>query len=271
MKRRPWILVVLAVVHVCAPAGNLLMNAAWAHIPFWRYIEIFFQPWNLERQWPHLVIPVLAGIAIYLCRSWSFWVYLLCMCVLFTLSYFGYKERAGSVSLAWLITVYVANIAVVGYFLLPAVRAVYMDPRLRWWQTKPRYKADIQARCRDLAAPEFSAGHVVNFSEGGLFLKSDWHPADHSTIQVLFDFQGEAYEFTGEVIHHQQRLQQGFGVKFIESAASRSRAKKVTAELGAMGLLIKDRSPAGDEHFLNWLKRLMKTGKGFFPEHSKKS
>jgi hypothetical protein len=271
MKRRPWILVVLAVVHILAPIGNLLINAYWAHMSFWHYIHLFFQPANFERQWVHIIVPMVAGVAIYLCRFWSFWVYLFCMCLLFTFSYFGYLERAGSVSLVGLIVVYVANIVVVGYFLVPAVRVVYMDPRLRWWQTKPRYRADIKARFRDIAGADLIWGTVSNFSEGGLFIKADTMPVDRSMIQVLFDYGGDSYEFSGEVILHKQRATQGFGVKFLDHPMMRQRAKRVADELDAQGFLIKDRERSSDDDFMHWLRRLLKTGKGIFPEQTKKS
>lgn len=271
MKRRPWILVVLAIVHILAPIGNLLINAYWARIPFWRYIQIFFQPANFERQWVHIIVPMVAGIAIYLCRFWSFWVYLFCMCLLFTFSYFGYVERSGSVSLVGLITVYVANIVVVGYFLVPAVRVVYMDPRLRWWETKPRYRADIKARFRNIDGADLTWGTVSNFSEGGLFLKSESVPADRSIIQVLFDYAEDSFEFSGEVILHKQRVSQGFGVKFVDHPLIKQRAKKVTEELDKQGMLIQDRQRNSEDNFTHWLKRLVKTGKGIFPEQSKRS
>lgn len=272
MRKRPWILVVLAAVHIIAPLGNLVLNAHWARLPVLYYVQLFFQPVNFEKQWIHVVIPILAGIAIYLCRRWSFWFYILCMLTLFVASYFGYEQRAGSVSLLGLALVFLINIALVGYFLIPAVRVVYMDPRLRWWQIKPRYRADISAKFKVVDSEDkLEPGHVINFSQGGLFMKSHYLPPDSSVIQIQFHFDNADYEFRGSVIHHQRRESMGFGVQFLEDGHAKLSAKQVTQVLHEQGLLMVDRQSGADDEFKVWLKRLIKTGKGFFPEFTKKS
>jgi hypothetical protein len=272
MRKRPWILVVLALVHIVAPIGNLIINAHWARVPFFHYVHLFFQPANFAKQWIHVVIPILAGIAIYLCRRWSFWFYLLCMCTLFVASYLGYQQRVGSVSLLGLISVFVINIVLVGYFLVPAVRQVYLDPRLRWWQTKPRYRADIPAQFSEIEGEAtLEPGQVINFSEGGLFIKARHLPDDHSVIRVQFHYDNADYEFKGTVIHHQHRKAMGFGVQFLEDGEEKSAAKQVTHSLHANGLLMVDRQYSADDDFTVWLKRLVKTGKGLLPEFTKKS
>jgi hypothetical protein len=262
--------VVLALAHIVAPLGNLLVNAIWARIPFVHYIYLFFQPINFSRQWPHLVIPILAGLAIYLCRKWSFWFYLLCMLSLFVASFIGYEQRRGAVSLIGLFLIYLINVGVVAYFLIPTVRRVYMDPRLRWWQTKPRYRADIPARFRDVGdAEDFLLGQINNFSEGGMFMSSPTIPGDQKLIEIQFSYNETAYTCRGQVIHHRHR--EGFGVRFLKDDTSTSQAaREITRSLKERGNLMQTPSFLEDS-FMFWLKKVARTRKGLLPEYVKKT
>ena len=167
MKHRPYILILLSAFHCLAPIGNWYLNAMWAQMSFFEYVSVFFQPQNISRQWPHLVLPIIAGIAIYACKKWSFFVYLLCMLGLLLASYFGYSERAGTITMLPIILAYSLNLIIVTYFLVPAVRKVYFDPRLRWWETLPRYSCNILANVND-QGKEFT-GQISNFSEAAFF------------------------------------------------------------------------------------------------------
>lgn len=268
MKRRPWILVILAVLHFLSPLGNFYLNATWARIPFFEYISHFLQPQNLSRQWPHLVLPIVAGLAIYACKKWSFFVYLLSMLGLLIVTYFGYIERASSLSVFSIVIVFSLNIFIVTYFLVPAVRRVYFDPRLRWWESMPRYSCEITANIKD--KDKDYIGKVANFSEGGLFFQPNYLPADNAPIIISFNYENVPYDFNGTVIHHGQKNLVGFGVKFVHSLRQKQNAGTLARILADQGKLIKSRT-SQDEDFIHWLKKALKTGKGFLPEINKRS
>lgn len=245
------------------------MNAYWAHTPFLKYIAMAIKPHNLSRHWIHFVAPIIAGIAIYACKRWSFVVYFISMYLLFIASYHGYIERSLTIDATSLLIVYIINIGVVAYFLIPAVRAVYFDPRLRWWETRPRYSADFNSQFLDENTSY--SGQIANFSDGGVFLKSSHLPKDNAVIKISFQYDATPYEFEGSVIRHNSQNAIGFGVKFIHTSASMKSAKKLCKLLRMRGHSLTGRNITHEDSFQYWLKSLLKTGQGIVPVVKKKS
>ncbi|GIL17091.1 MAG: hypothetical protein BroJett040_08420 [Oligoflexia bacterium] len=268
MKRRPWILVLLAVIHILAPIGNQIVNALFAYSPFWYYLKVAFQPHNVARHWFEYVAPVVAGISIYICRRWSFVVYLLTISALFIYSYFGYVERPTTRVAIELIVVYVLDVIVIAYFLLPAVRQVYFNPRLRWWETHRRYRADIKTNYSGLGGSY--EGLIANASLGGLFIKSNHMPEDRTEIEIEFSYHGTDYQFLGTVVSHGQQDRMGFGVQLKHNRETIRLAKKFIRALHTSGNLLTEREPGPDDGFLSWVKTLVTTGRGALPEVKKK-
>lgn len=264
MKQRPWIIVILAVAHILAPIGNFVLNAILAEAQILRYISVFFQPHNLQSQWVHLVGPIVAGVAIYMCKKWSFFVYILAMTALLGASLVGYAERSEQISWMGVALVYIFNIGLVGYFLVPAVRKVYFDPRLRWWEALPRYSADFKAFI--LNGDQKVEAYVGNFSQSGMFVKSDFVPADHSEVSVEILHEKAVYIVRGSAIHHQGQSQLGFGMKFSNEKSVMKNAKELVSLLHAQGRLIKTRLPGPEDSLTSFLRDLFTRGKGLVPE-----
>lgn len=267
MKQRPWIIVILAIAHILAPLGNFVLNAILAETEIFHYISIFFQPHNLQSQWIHLVGPVVAGFAIYMCKKWSFFVYILAMTALLVASIFGYVQRAEQISWIGVAFVYVLNIGLVGYFLVPAVRQVYFDPRLRWWEALPRYSADFKAFV--LEGEKKAEAFVGNFSQSGMFVKSDFVPQDHAEVSIEIQHEKAVYLLKGAVIHHQGQTLVGFGLKFSQDKAVIKNAKDLVSILHAQGRLIKTRLPGPEDSLTAFLRDLFTRGRGLVPEANK--
>lgn len=265
MRQRPWILVLLAALHLLAPVVNLYINSTWARMDFFHYLDLYFEPHNIEKNWPNLALPIFAGISIYLCKKWSFFLYLLAISGLFLKSYFGYLERTQEVSLFYLLSVYAVNISVVAYFLIPAVRKIYFDPRMRWWETLPRYHFNQQCTYVDEGV-QFH-GEALNISEGGAFIQSENVPKDKSVIQIDLNYQNLKIQVVGSVIIHQGIKTPGFGVKFAEDTEQSAGIKKLIQILHSEGRIIEYRHKG--ESLKDWLKGLIK-GKGLVPQAPRK-
>lgn len=271
MKHRPWSLIVLAFAHIFAPFINLIFDALWAGRPVLNYVGLFFQPQNFARHWFHFFAPMAAGLAIYLCRKWSYLAYVTLMAALAFVSLASYMGRTDLHSPWPLISVYVINFLIVTYFLLPAVRRVYFDPRMRWWETMPRYQVELpcQFSVTSSAHAKVFSGTISNFSQTGLFLKTPDTLRDHAIIRVEFPYDDLSCQFQGQVIHHGRQSSDGFGVQFLHSPGSRRIAKALTERLHAKGLLQSERAMGQEDTFSWWVSRLFKTGKGLLPSPKK--
>ena len=270
MRRRPWPLVTLALLHFLAPIGNIVMNAVLTKKDVVGYLVSAFSPHNFALNWPIIVAPVVAGYAIYACQKWSFYVYLLSLTTLFIFSYSGYMSKADSISLWAVLLIYLINVAVVAYFLLPAVRNIYFDRRLRWWEIQARYRCFYKCKWKPVGSTQESAGVIGNFSENGLFLQVADFPEDKQKIEIIIPLSPEnQMRFEGESIIHNRADALGFGVKFEHTRESLKAAKKMVQDLEAQGMRITNLMDRPEDSFSYWLRTLVTTGKGLLPRKDK--
>ena len=138
MKRRPWPIILLAIFHVIAPLGNILVNSYLAKVSLSVYLQVLTAPENLKTLLVFVLVPLAGAVLIYICKKWSYILYIVLMTIPFGYSLLSYLKNATFGMTVALVVFYFVNMLVIGYFLLPAVRRLYFDPRMRWWETKPR-------------------------------------------------------------------------------------------------------------------------------------
>jgi|GEM_PF-657234 len=272
MYKRPWSLVVLAILHLVAPITNIALNAIFLNTGIGSYFESAMSLQYISMNWPIILAPIICAFAIYACKKWSFFVYLASLATLFFFSYEGYLSKSSSLGLFPIVLVYAINILVVAYFLVPEIRQIYFNPRLRWWEISPRYQAEFDchfsAHVPGTAKSEAQdSGHIGNFSVGGLFLRSQVFPEDNSHVLIEFPFKGQTVSFNGRVILHKHQDAVGFGVEFFHSNESKKTAKRICSYLDEKGCRIESRfKRPDDDSFTAWARTLLTTGKGFFPK-----
>jgi len=270
MRQRPWTLVILAALHFLAPIGNIIFNAVISNRNIMNYFIFAMSPEYLSNNWILLIAPVIAGYAIYTCKRWSFYVYLVAITALFLVSYLGYASKSEAIGLFPLILVYLVNIVVVSYFLIPAIRNIYFDRRMRWWEVQARYKCNFKCTWSSLDGSQKVQGLIGNISENGLFLKSDELPEDNQCVIIDLPFNyGMDVQFSGAVILHDRVDAVGFGIKFNHSPETYNVVRKIVLDLEKKGMRISVMAGRTEDSFSYWLRTFLTTGKGLFPKNQK--
>ncbi len=125
--------------------------------------------------------------------------------------------------------VWFINIAVVMYFLRPALRQVYTDPQIRWWEHSKRYESNFDASFKQ---SELSGdGQVLNISKTGLLLKTDLQLTDKNNIEITIKLNDDNFiPLSGQVVLHKQ-IAHGYGVKFDKTSLNKKSAKKIISNL----------------------------------------
>ncbi len=264
MRRKPWPIIMLAILHIFAPIGNLFFNAFRIGVSptyLWNY-------WIYVLPKYHLLInvffPAIAGLLIYICRKWSYWTYIFTICIIFSVSMgdlFFMHDHVSYFSVALRCVTFAANILIVSYVVVPSIRNIYLDPRLRWWEAAPRYMFVTDVSFND------SAGMSINISQGGLFLTSRKKLEESDMLQLSWSIYGYTYNAVGKVVYKSPRsASEGYGVQFQHTPESKKDLKKLIKILHAEKQLDGNRLPRPDDSFLTWASRLLKTGKGLFPK-----
>lgn len=268
MKQRPWPIILLAWFHFLAPIGNFFFSSYIHNVDIGLYFKAHFEAANIGQTVLFFGLPILAAISIYLCKKWSFWAYFGIMFCMITFSFMNWRTNP-SLPILWLVFLVITNVVLVGYFLIPAVRAVYFDPRLRWWETKPRYNVDYVADVK--IGNQTVQGKIMNLSEGGVFVQTKESPEDGSKVSVQFQDADKKYDLSGTAIHHAKIKEMGIGIQFDHTPETSAQMKNLTKKLASEGKLVIQRRPGPEDSFSYWFKGAITSGEGLVPHVNKKS
>ncbi|HPI40569.1 MAG TPA: PilZ domain-containing protein [Pseudobdellovibrionaceae bacterium] len=267
MRQKPWSIIILAIAHFIAPIGNIFLSSYVNSIGIWENLVDRIQPHNYADTVSFILIPIVSGYLILICRKWSFFLYIgLMVYTLVTATIFWYQQSG--LLTAWpIVMVYLINIGVVSYFFIPAVRAIYFDPRLRWWESKPRYnfEKEVQVSFED----QKTKGMLKNISEGGAFITMTNPPKDNSLVVISFENLGVQFEIPAESIIHDRLKELGIGLKFQHTDVTLKQVKTLIETLHKEGKLIEARRPSSEEAFDYWAKQVLTFKGGFIPKINK--
>lgn len=264
MKRRPWPLIVLAALHFLAPLGNKVTGAYLAQMDFMSYLQLWWHYATPVMIIAGVILPLLGGLLILICRRWSYYLYLLMIAFLLIYSIQAAFTHNQITAYLFLGLIVVFDLLVVSYFMVPIIRSIYFDPRMRWWESANRYRLETLVTFDQNG--QSHQGRIANFSSTGLFINCNFIPSDETEISLNFSYGGVEIVAKGVVIHHGQMNRLGFGVQFLPSTELKHSSNKLVAVLDKEGLKIRDRLPGPEDSFIHWLKTLLTTGKGLVPE-----
>ncbi len=254
MKQRPWPIVLLALFHVIAPLGNIVVNAWLAHIPLAYYLHILLAPGNRSTLFVFTLVPLIGAVLIYICRKWSYVAYIILMTIPFAYSLISYMRHTTLMMTVALILFYFVNIMVVGYFLLPTVRKIYFDPRMRWWETKPRYQTDFQCHVEHEGKQHWV--EIKNISEGGVFLETPLEFPLGSPLKLFFRDPQGVLNLSGTIVYKRQLAPLGYGFKFTPESSKEPRLKGLIHKLQSDGAIVLGRVPGPEDSFVYWVRSL---------------
>lgn len=209
MERRPWPIVILALLNLLAPLFYLLKTYYTTHFPLVIFVKALFLPENILLT-IHMIIPCLvAAVSIYAVKKWSYHVFFLTMMWVIIRNFYNYFI-ANDISALQLIGAILVNILLVSYFLIPAIKEAYMNPKLRWWEAKTRYKKSIHVLLQQ--DNQQYHGTISNISEGGVFINS-CNLAIDNPLRLAFTDNQFHFNLEGKVVY-QIPDGNGYGIQF---------------------------------------------------------
>lgn len=268
MNRKPWPIVIVSLIFFIVPVMNIIGTYFLLdmNVPFFSgYLEsLFFLP---ENRWPlmQMVLPsFVAGIAVYSVKKWSYPVFYLAMAWI-TFEIF-HNQSKGMDTLSTIQTVVLPmsfNMAYCLYFMLPSVRAIYYNPRLRWWETKPRYMYSMTVRV--IVNGMIEDAQMDNISEGGILAKLPMTLDQYSTLNIHMMLDGTDIHTKAKVAY---RRDDGVfhGLQFVDMTKEQKKyMAKFIRKLEADKCELTRPVMSWEKDFGQWFVRLVKTGKGLVP------
>lgn len=266
MKSRPWPIVILALLNILAPVYNIAFSSYLSGGPVPLYLKALFAQAKWYEVGLFLLAQPLAGVSIYLTQLWSYPVFIVLTLATVIANYLSYRTATDLFPLRVLIASFIVNVGLVSYFLIPQVRIVFFNRRVRWWESKPRFTLEIP--CRVVVGPNDKRSCALhNISEGGVYLTPQGRLGARKTVQLQFNFMGRDYDFECKVAHRRRSGKvQGYGLQFVHNADSLEIAQNLARGLDYLGCA-SNRNPIPiKDSFVFWLTTLLKTGRGWVPE-----
>jgi PilZ domain. len=261
MKIKPWPLVVLALLHILAPIGNLVLNAIRSNRTLLEQWNYWFHVLPPQFMFLYVIVPILAGIFIYICRRWSYGAYLSCIVILFCSNLYSLSTSLNWTTAGLVVAILVIDLLVVAYFFVPSVQKIYMDPRLRWWEAAPRYHFNNEGFINERSVL------ITNLSDGGLFVFPSFVMEEGDKVNVSWTYEGTKVAVAGEVVYKAPRPEgTGYGIKFAHTPESEKGVNVAIKSLHRDGKIVRERLPGPEDSFIAWLKKLIKNRDGLFPK-----
>ncbi|MCK4804314.1 MAG: PilZ domain-containing protein [Spirochaetes bacterium] len=237
MPRRPLIISIIVICYVLSPVSSILLGSIINRIPLFGAHNIFTRL-PITDILILFVYPISAA-AIYSIKKWGWYLFLACSLILISYNIFVYY-LSPRYSFLILIVLNVILAIVAGIFFRKHIIAPYFNPRLRWWETEPRYKIEIHADI--IFGKNVLTGEILDISNSGFFMSLD----QDLTVGRVFKFNLKclkcSVEVNGKVMRKSSRKEElnGYGVMFV---------KLTDAEKMGINALIKDLEKGGARDF----------------------
>ena len=166
------------------------------------------------------------------------------------------------------------NLALIAYLLLPDVRAVFMNPRLRWWETPPRYVVSMKAQIskEDGHAKPATIGDL-SIGGAGVTVESELFQSGDS-ILLTFEHDGRTILMRAVVVYGRSDPSGGghrYGLEWRRgSADDERRTMRLLDELEEKKTPVMRVPPKWKEDLVSWWNRARKSPRAWVPEVPKK-
>jgi Tfp pilus assembly protein PilZ/uncharacterized membrane protein (DUF2068 family) len=202
----------VALTYMAFPIAYLLVSALVFDIPAGQCMSILLNPSFYLLS----LIAVISGYGLWEAKRWAWYLFL------FANVFIGYANAIIAVhfseshhtALAFILM----TVGLIGV-LFRVGREMYVPyflPRIRWWESNPRYKLSIPTLIRrnDL---DLISGEILDISMGGCFVKLKGDVPEHDNIRIRFMLFGAEIEVPGTVVWCTQSTvthPKGIGIKF---------------------------------------------------------
>lgn len=214
----------ISVLFMSFPLSYLIIGAILFDVPAKQCLAIVLSP----TYWIMSGFAIAAGYGLWEMKHWSWYVFVISNILILYNTAIIAAERGETHHKA--LAFIVALIAQVALFFRVAreIRVPYFLPKIRWWESNPRYKLVVASHLlRGGGEPE--EAEILDLSYGGCFVKTRIDVRQDEVLTVRFTLFGEMIELPGTVVWRTQSgvtHPRGIGVKFLLSSKGEKKLMK---------------------------------------------
>lgn len=146
VSKPKWIYV-LGLSFLLAPFGNFVWSLAALGVKRWWDPQVWaiwlpFVEWHV---WILMAMVSLSGLSLLLVRRWSWLLSIVALVSVFVYSLVLLPSISSKTSIGIVALLMIITVGAMGVVLFSPFRLPYINPRLRWWESDPRYRVEIRA------------------------------------------------------------------------------------------------------------------------------
>lgn len=218
MKKRPLLIVILGLLHIFEPISKIIYFKIKTGFSFSIILYNILALDHFTGIFEFWFLFPIGGIALLLVKRWSFpiFVFVQIYSIYTHLSYQKYNwpyvsEKPHITSVLLLLF----NLLFIIYVFLPDIRKLFFNPRLRWWEPKPRYTIKIPCIVTLPSDNSKKPGEIINISETGAFVNAPLDYKFDDIIHINFTFYNLDYYLKARVANvHTINGVDGLGIQF---------------------------------------------------------
>jgi hypothetical protein len=159
-----------------------------------------FQTNSVLRNFEVFVLPLLLAGCLFLARRIGYFVILVSSIYLFARNLYVFASTDGTFPAHLLVFLNILLIASIIYLSRKSTRNLYFDPKLRWWETDPRYRVDFTGTLTRLGTNP-TPMQIRNIAIGGAAIETT-EPTflAHERILIAFEAKGATYHLSAGVV-----------------------------------------------------------------------
>jgi hypothetical protein len=243
-------------VYLVFPASYLAFAAVLFDVPMSALSEVLMMPLFYLNS----AAGTLAGYGLREMRRWA-WYLLIVSAVLI-----GYQNAQIAQHLSEAhhkVPAYIASLLILAgvlHRISREVRVPYFFPKIRWWESNPRYKLSVPAKVQG-AGPVAVDGEILDLSLGGCFIKVRSELAQDEKVNLTFKVFGLPVACQGTVVwrtHSTVTHPRGVGIKFaLETRVQKRVLRQINSRLRKIATLYRrSRYLMSQDEFLKRLDEL---------------
>lgn len=215
-----------AVFYMSFPISFIAIAAVLFDVPARSCMSVLLSPSYLVLS----LLAVLVGYGFWEMKRWSWYFFVVTniliayLCAVVASDYGETHYRVATFAFSLLM------IAGLTYRVASEIRVPYFFPKIRWWESDPRYRLSVPVKLIRLNNGEPVAADILDLSMGGCFLKLRNDLAQDEKIRVEFTVFQIPVSCEGTIVWRTRSTvthPKGVGVKFLEIEKSQKRGLKL--------------------------------------------
>lgn len=200
MNRRPWPIVLMAILQFLSPFIYVGIAALFYQLSFDATMKEILALAPDLRKFEIFVLPLLLAGLILLVRKWGFYLVIIGSVYSIVRGIMEYVASNETDPVFPLIITNLFCIVLIATLLRPMTRSVYFNPRLRWWETSPRYLVNIASSLTRIGGKPMKST-LQNIASGGAGVETeDTDFLKDEVLSLEFQYAGEVYKLKSRII-----------------------------------------------------------------------